>query len=237
MGIDFRHGFHHGISGDLCHNAGGTDGNTLSVPFDDAFLRCGYLGNGYCVRKDKVRLYFQFGKGFPHGFISCLQNIDFVNTFVGNHTHSPSHCLFSDDFAKLLPFLGREFFGVIDTSNLAVFGQNHRRRYHRAGKGASAHFVNACHQFKTLFVALPFVSQQCFQSFQLCQISVVFFLKTGHKALYPFAAVGGKFRQNFRQFFHGTAVQYFFDFPNGLHGSSLLLKKSPRLETNRGSCV
>ena len=206
MRINFRHAFHHGISGNLCHNAGGTDGNAFRIPFDNAFLGCGYLGNGDRVRKDKVRLYFQFGQSLSHGFISCLQNIDFVNAFVGNHAHCPSHCLFLDDLAKLLPLLGRKFFGVIDTGNLAVFRQNHRCRYHRTGKGSSAHFVDACHQFKALFVALPFVSQQCFQSFQFCQISVVFLLEAGHKALYAFAAVGGKFRQNFRQFFHGTAA-------------------------------
>ena len=139
------------VASDFGQNAGGGDGVTFGIAFDQRGLPS--LNSFYrqAVDKDVIGLLFQLFQCPNHALMRCFQNVPRVN-FRRLHRNdgamNPS--LPRQPMRKCFAFFLRQRFGIIEIAELLRHltanprdGQNYRRNHYRPRQRAASRFVDS----------------------------------------------------------------------------------------------
>lgn len=141
---------HNRVARDLRDDARGRDAEAVAIAVDDRGLRQRERKHGQPIDERMLGLR---GQGFQcgaHRFVRGAQNIDRIDLDRVDYADCPENgAVRSEILVNLLALLRQELFGIIQPPVLEFFWQDNRGRYHRAGQGAAAGFVDASYRRDT----------------------------------------------------------------------------------------
>lgn len=135
---------HNPIARDLGDDAGGRDGETIAIAFDDGGLGQREGRNGKPIDENVFRRKGERRERRAHGAVGRTQNVDPVDLDVIDNADGPRDFAVADKidinfFAKF----GRELFGVVQFPVTKFLGKNHGRGHDRSGERAAPGFIDS----------------------------------------------------------------------------------------------
>ena len=141
--ILFSHLQHDVVPGNLGQHGRGGDVGAQAVAPDHRPCRNTEVRFPVAVNQSQIRLAFKLRQCPLHGQKRGLQNIDFIDFLMAGKADAIGDSLRLNEGKQLPAFLVGELFGVVQTGQMEMFGQNYSGGAYRPGKRAAARLVHA----------------------------------------------------------------------------------------------
>ena len=149
-----QHIGHIPVTADLGQNGGRRDGSGMTVALHDAAVGHGDGGmlSAVTVAVDEghVRLQGQSIDSQLHGLHPGGENVGGVDLRGADTGHRPCKCRGGNHVVQRFPLLFRQLFGIVQTLDQALTGQDHRRRVYRAHQRPRSGLVHAADRLAAL---------------------------------------------------------------------------------------
>ena len=145
-GIFPIHLHHLPVAGHLGDDGGSADGGHALVTLHHRLGGTRQLGAAIAIDQCQLRQRVERLNRALHGQKAGLQNVDEVDFLDLRARNAPGQRPFPDEFRQLLAALLTEQLGIGQPLDGPLGIEDHRRRHHRAGQGATSHFVDTGNQ-------------------------------------------------------------------------------------------
>lgn len=135
---------HDRVARDLGNDAGRGNGKAEAIAVDDGGLGQGERKNGKPIDEHVIGPEAERFDGRAHRLVGGAEDVDRVNLKRIDDSDRPGDCLVGDQFViDFFTAFGEKLLGVVQSGVAKFFGEDHRRRYDRAGERAAARFIEA----------------------------------------------------------------------------------------------